>query len=452
MFYKGLAIAVLIFASSTAESATCTNKAYVTGFLSVPDGTLSEIDLTTNMGVSPNIALPGSVSPAGIAITSDGNRAFIANFTTNNVSVVDLTTTPPTFVQNIALPAGAMGPQDLVITPDGHWALITNNTSGNISVLDLSVMPPVFLPANISLGGATQTTIVAITPAGDYAYATNQGTDNVSQISLTGPTPAFVQNIALPLGSSRPTGIAISLDGQTAYVTNQMSADVSRIDLSVMPPVSFPVNIPLPMGTMSPGFIAIAATPMGDYGLIANAGSNDLSILDLQTNTALPNVALPMGSISAQFVAVMPDYTTAYVTSIGSNTIAVVDLTALPFTSTVAITFPPGPPTATGPGGIAIAPCSSVIPGSVQATPKANRYFWESDIYNTIAWTPPLNITPQGYLIYRDGGLLAQVSNSSLAYEDHLLDETTVYTYSVYAITGSGNTLIGTVSVTTKKG
>src|SRR5215831_15920422 len=74
-------------------------------------------------------------TPAGVAITPDGKRAYVANLGARSVSVVD---TPSNTV--LATVEVEPSPQQIAITPDGKSAYVTcsvdSSSSGNVIVID----------------------------------------------------------------------------------------------------------------------------------------------------------------------------------------------------------------------------------------------------------------------------------------------------------------------------
>ena len=65
--------------------------------------------------------------------------AFVANTTSNSVSVIDTATTPPSVVATVLV-----GPNPLGVagTPDGTHAYVANFASNTVSVLDATTIPP----------------------------------------------------------------------------------------------------------------------------------------------------------------------------------------------------------------------------------------------------------------------------------------------------------------------
>ena len=99
------------------------------GVLPIDSGSVSVINLVTNTVSAP---LPVGSQPAGVAITPDGTRAYVANFGSNSVYVINTATNtvvaPP-------IPVGSH-PVGVATTADGTRAYVANWGSGTVSVVD----------------------------------------------------------------------------------------------------------------------------------------------------------------------------------------------------------------------------------------------------------------------------------------------------------------------------
>jgi YVTN family beta-propeller protein len=101
--------------------------AYVANFTS---NTVSVIDTGTNTVVA-TVPVAGP-SPVGAAVTPDGKRAYVPNGNSDTVSVIDTTTN--TVVATVTV--GSF-PGGIAVTPDGKRAYVANTSSNNnVSVLD----------------------------------------------------------------------------------------------------------------------------------------------------------------------------------------------------------------------------------------------------------------------------------------------------------------------------
>jgi YVTN family beta-propeller protein len=98
---------------------------------------ISAIDLSSNQvlteeQVDLSIGAHSVNLPFDLAFSADGGRAYIVNFGSGELSVVDLAAK-----RRIADVDVGDGPRDLALTPDGLRAYVTNSLSGDVSVVDL---------------------------------------------------------------------------------------------------------------------------------------------------------------------------------------------------------------------------------------------------------------------------------------------------------------------------
>jgi YVTN family beta-propeller protein len=100
-------------------------RAYISNYVS---GTVSMID-TGNDAVTGTLTVSGN--PAGVAVSPDGRRAYITNDNSNTLSVID--TGNNALIRTITV---GDNPVSVAVTPDGHRAYITNNKSHTVSVID----------------------------------------------------------------------------------------------------------------------------------------------------------------------------------------------------------------------------------------------------------------------------------------------------------------------------
>ena len=99
-------------------------------------GQVSQIDVATNMWVSPHIQVDpvGLTRPTGIAITPDGASVFVTGRSTNNVAVIDVATN---MVVGPSIPVGNT-PVSIRITPDGASAYVTCRDSNEVVVINVA--------------------------------------------------------------------------------------------------------------------------------------------------------------------------------------------------------------------------------------------------------------------------------------------------------------------------
>jgi YVTN family beta-propeller protein len=290
------------FGTTTAQAQT---RAYVTNFSS---NSVSVIDTATNTVVA---TIPVG-DPYGVAITPDGTRAYVGDTNSRTVSVIDTATN--TVVATI--PVGG-NPYGLAITPNGTRAYVGEYLSNTVQVIDTATNTVV---ATIPVGGNIYG--VAITPDGTRAYVGDSSSGTVQVIDTA--TNTVVATI--PVGGN-PYGVAITPGGTRAYVTNYYSDSVPLIDT-----VTNTVVATIPVGVHPYG---VAITPDGTRAYVTENSSATVSVIDTATNTVVATILVGPGPVG---VAITPDGTRAYETDGNSNTVSVIDTA----TNTVVASIPVG--------------------------------------------------------------------------------------------------------------
>ena len=289
-------------------------------------------------GSGPGAPLGVGTYPDAIAITPDGERAYVTNYTSNSVTPIDLVT--GRVLPSIPLGSTA-GPAGIAITPDGATAYVTDagapGTLGDtITPIDLATHKAL---APITVGPGPQG--IAITPDGRRAYVTDAGAfvpgqtgsiaSTVTPVDLTTGTALP----AIPVGNA-PSAIAITPDGSTALVANTNSGSVSPIDLvnnKAGPPIAVqggPISIAI--SSVQPTTAYVADTISGP------STTGNVTLIDLTSDTAGAPIAVGK---NPQAIAMSPNGTTAWVVCYGSRTL--VPLSTKTHLPGAAIQLPGGP-------------------------------------------------------------------------------------------------------------
>ena len=289
----------------------------------------------------PLFALPDarsnrSFSSSTLALTPDGRNLVVANLLNGSVSVVEvIVPNQPRLV--VEIPVG-VDPRAVAVTPDGARALVTTRGDGALVVIDLAAQAVV---QSISLGGALPYGVLA--GRNDRALVSLQGSSEIVEVDLNGgqvlrrmrvdPFPSGlalwgdflyithfwdgrVSLLYLPQGrviDTRRTGPDISISQAIelditrgiAYLPQTRSNFQNRdltFDTTVFPVVNLldlrglmplpraritldtadrPVNMPF----------ALALDRFRNWLYVANAGSNDISVIDLNTGLARATIA-----------------------------------------------------------------------------------------------------------------------------------------------------------------
>ncbi len=193
-------------------------RAYVT---LVNDNVVTVLSTSTNTVIDTDPEadgvqhIPVGDRPRGIAISPDGNEAYVANAGDDNVSVINTTT--KTVVATISV---GREPQGVAFAPDGAAVYVTNIKDNTVSVIDTATRTQT---TTIAVGRSPQSIAAAVTPNGPRAYVPNFDDNTVTVIDLTTHTP-LPDPIVVGEG---PLGVAVSVDGARVYVTNFGDPDES---------------------------------------------------------------------------------------------------------------------------------------------------------------------------------------------------------------------------------
>ena len=224
-------------------------------------GTLSVIDLSTpTFPITATVVIPVSASaapsmlgsaPAALAVSPDKAFVYSANYQDGNPGTATLSRIRVIDNALVDTLDGFSGPFDIVINSDGTRAYVTNFGSNNfapvgqtVSVIDLATFT---ISATVTVG--IQPSGIALTPDNKFAYISNYNTlylcgvtfppvVPLKSIAFTGLTAGegTVQIIDLStntvvgdtiLVGHSPSNIAITPDGKKVLISNFTSGTVS---------------------------------------------------------------------------------------------------------------------------------------------------------------------------------------------------------------------------------
>ncbi len=277
-------------------------------------------------------SVPASSAPSDVAVNPATGMAVVANQGSNDISLIDLTTTTPTLLANICTgtvgatpPCPPSGPTSVAVDYVRNLALVVNATSKAIAVVDLnaravtSVNP---LPPGNS-GVADTPSAVGINPVTGRALVTMNTTNYGVLLDVTTSPPTYVGIVSISTGSNShvaiephlnwalatPGGLGslgiVDLNQQSSNAitaisrTNNGTSDVVTVTVdssASAPPLSIQVgdavqiqNVQFPAGT-DPSIAQLAPTFDGFYSVTsAGPGPNQFSFT--QTGAVQPDVA-----------------------------------------------------------------------------------------------------------------------------------------------------------------
>jgi Lactonase, 7-bladed beta-propeller len=189
-------------------------------------------------GASAQLALSAN---DGKAVLVDGVNTVPASPAADSVTVIDLNSTPPKVVGEVAVPTSVVGPPSSVaIARDESFALVTGASKidpadpkkivpdDKLTVIDLKASPPK-VAAQLQAGkGAAG---VSINRAGTLALVANRSEGTVSVFSIAGNVLTPVGKVDLGNDKSGPSHVAIAPDGKTALVTRDGDHKISVLSI-----------------------------------------------------------------------------------------------------------------------------------------------------------------------------------------------------------------------------
>ncbi len=213
--------------------------------------------------------------PVGIALNQDETKAYVANFGSDTVSVIDL-------VKNNVIKTINVGgqPHGIMANHEGTRVYVTNHLDGTLSLINTATNKVI---KTFSANGDNPLKL-AMSPDGKTYYVTNGGAiQNVTFFNTVDDTVRSEIDVS-PV-CVRPGGMTISADGRYLYVACFFSSSIIEID-TLLNTVT--------RSTTVAGPIDVALAPDGKTLYVSNALSNYISkirVSDFKTTriqTTLP--------------------------------------------------------------------------------------------------------------------------------------------------------------------
>jgi len=287
---------------SSAVTATITATPVPAGFAYIANfgsNTVSVINTTTDAVVA---TVPVGNSPMGVAVSPDGGIAYVANSNSSTVSVINAST------NNViaTIPVG-LNPDNLVVSYDGNFLYVINSSSSNISVISTATNAVLAsIPVNPNPFG------IAVSPDGSRLYVT-YGSDGTVVSVISTATQALVSNVPV---NKFVFGVAVSPDGREVYVTNYVDGTVQVINAATNM-----ITATISIGGAPYG---IAVSPDGTKVYVAtnNAPGGTVTVINTLTNAI---IAMIVGNGGPYGISVSPDGSTVYVTNVVPGEVSVIN-------------------------------------------------------------------------------------------------------------------------------
>jgi YVTN family beta-propeller protein len=258
------------------------------------DSTLDVVDART-LRVTSKIPLSGH--PNNISVSRDGRRVYIAiRETAGAVDVVD--TVELARVKSIPIKGAG---HNTYVTPDGRYVIAGSVVGKTLTVIDQKTEEPVWVK-EFDLGvrpmafetnpdGSTKRVFVQLTEYNGFAVVDFATQKEVARIDL--PKLPSDRKPVLE-GGNASHGMAVTADNKRLIVDSRLNSAVyvySLPDLKLLGGVYVGV---------APDWVTL--TPDGKTAYVANAGSNDVSVIDmvgLREVTRIPVGQVPKRNITA---------------------------------------------------------------------------------------------------------------------------------------------------------
>jgi YVTN family beta-propeller protein len=174
---------------------------------------------------------PINLYPAGITLSADGNKMYVADNLGSALTVIDLTSPAATTGGATTTIQVGPNPYAVALSHDGKTAYVSNQGGLTLSVIDLT-QP--FLAETDRIEVGTHPNAMALNPKNDELYVANADSDTVSVLDTKKNVVVRTIDLSPYLGAregSSPDSLAVSPNGKTLYVVNSLNDDVAVIKL-----------------------------------------------------------------------------------------------------------------------------------------------------------------------------------------------------------------------------
>ncbi len=303
---SGLGVAVLDVSTGAQIAAVPVGAAPI-GVAVAPNGRYVYVTLHNSNAVSVistntnavQAQIQAGTRPVGIAVSPDGKRLYMSNFLTataagagsqwvnGTLTVIDaVSRTAQTSIFVGANPAG------VAVSPDGSRVYVANSGSGTMSVISTATDT---VTSTIAVGASPFG--VAASPDGQRVYVANSGDASVSVINAATLTLASTIRVG-----GHAMGVAVSDDSTRVVVSNPFDNSISVVDAATQTVVA---TTTAGIGLAPAG---VSFTPGGTTALVANSRAGTVSAVNAISGAAAALAASSLGSPLSlgKFVATTP--------------------------------------------------------------------------------------------------------------------------------------------------
>jgi len=276
---------------------------------------VSVINMATNAVFD---SIPVGTLPRGITVTNNGGF-YVSNSGSNSVSTSG----------GIQIPVGS-SPIGLCAHPTANRVYVANSSSNTVSVINSGVVVATIPVGQYPLG-------VCVSPDGNRVYVTNYGTNTTSDKTVSVINANTNTVVATITVGNKPTGVCISPDGSRLYVASWLDETISIIntaDNTVIGTVDLD-------GTQNyrQDPYGICVSPDGSWLYVADNYRNEVITMNTADN-ALGYLSLDPGNTTvstAYGISVTPGGSRLYVSSVDGNKVYAVNTATNTVVATVGV-------------------------------------------------------------------------------------------------------------------
>jgi len=260
-------------------------RAYVTNYSS---GNVVVIDTASKKVVT---SVEAGASPVGVAVSPDGTKAYVANSFSNSVTVID---TARFATKQILMPKFSY-PSSLAISPDGTRVYVAGNNVvpdfGNtpcyiftIDTASNQVVDSILVPYPMALTVSPDGTKIYVVGSDTYLYTVSVAAHTITHVLL-------LENG----GANQPVtgGIAITRDGTRVFADDGQDNNIFEVDVTQNKVVRT-----IKAGS-TPGILAI--TPDGAELWVGDYLATWVSVIDIASGTVTKKIAVGNQSYGIAF-------------------------------------------------------------------------------------------------------------------------------------------------------
>lgn len=247
-------------------------------------GESSEVIIIDPMtdSITGRIVLGTALELAQVTLTPDSQMAIVTSQKKDTVYIIDAMTKE--VAKKITTESGSK-PHGVSVSPDGSKAYVALLKGKGILEIDLNSFESTLIPMS---GGSAQT---GVTPDGKKVVATLY---DAKKIAIYNLADKKAQEISLPEGTKGPLQLFPTSDSSAVYVTDQgyyfkqpEGSKVYKVDLQ-----GAKVTAEIAVGQAPHG---VVISKNGDYVFVTNYSSNDISMIDANTNTEVTKIRVGKG-------------------------------------------------------------------------------------------------------------------------------------------------------------